>query len=163
MTEFGVTVGKEVLVFAAAHFITFGRGGCEPLHGHNYRVGVTLTGGLDRDALVYDFIALRRDMEGILAELDHRVLLAGSNPELTLTRDGDEWEVRHASRRYVLPDEDVVVLPLSNTTAEKIAEYLGSRLAARIGDRSDVLIAGLAVEVEEAPGQSATWRSGESA
>lgn len=163
MTEFEVTVGKEVLVFAAAHFITFGQGGCEPLHGHNYRVGVALTGGLDRDALVYDFVALRRDMEGMLSELDHRVLLAGSNPELTLARGDGEWEVRHASRRYVFPEADVVVLPLPNTTAEKIAEYLGSRLAERLADRPDVRISGLAVEVEEAPGQSATWRSGDRA
>ena len=55
MSEYRVVVGKEVLVFAAAHFITFGDGGCESLHGHNYRVGVTLTGDLDRHSLVYDF------------------------------------------------------------------------------------------------------------
>ncbi len=163
MSEYRVTVGKEVLVFAAAHFITFGRGGCEALHGHNYRVGVTLTGSLDRDALVYDFVALRRDMEGLLSELDHRVLLAGSNPELTLTPAGQELEVRHASRRYVFPAEDVAVLPLPNTTAEKIAEYLGSRLADRLAERPGVTIGGLSVEVEEAPGQSATWVSGDRA
>jgi len=82
MTDYRVAVGKEALVFAAAHFITFGHGGCEPLHGHNYRVGVTLAGDLDRHSMVYDFVALRRDMQAILAELDHRVILPQSNPDL---------------------------------------------------------------------------------
>jgi 6-pyruvoyltetrahydropterin/6-carboxytetrahydropterin synthase len=159
MTEFRVAVGKEVLVFAAAHFITYGEGGCETLHGHNYRVGVTLTGDLDPHALVYDFIALRRDMEGFLSELDHRVLLPESNPELTVARLDQEIEVRHASRRYVFPEADAVVLPVSNTTAEMIAGYLGSRLKTNLAQRSGLSIGRLAIEVEETPGQSAFWIS----
>lgn len=35
--DFKVTVTKEDLVFAAAHFITFAGHRCETLHGHNYR------------------------------------------------------------------------------------------------------------------------------
>ena len=159
MSEFRVAVGKEVLVFAAAHFITYCDGGCETLHGHNYRVGVTLTGDLDPHALVYDFIALRRDMEGYLAELDHRVLLPESSSELTVARQGHEIEVLHATRRYVFPEADVVVLPLSNTTAEMIARYLGLRLVASLADRPGVVVGRLAVEVEETPGQSAFWIS----
>ena len=45
--EFRVAVTKEDLVFAAAHFITLAGHRCESLHGHNYRVGVTLEGALD--------------------------------------------------------------------------------------------------------------------
>jgi 6-pyruvoyltetrahydropterin/6-carboxytetrahydropterin synthase len=157
MSEYRVVVGKEVLVFAAAHFITFGDGGCESLHGHNYRVGVTLTGVLDRHSLVYDFIALRRDMEDLLSELDHRLLLPASNPDLKLTSAGSEVEVRHGDRRYVFPESDVVVLPVPNTTAEKIAEYLGGRLAAELRKARADTVERLEVEVEETPGQSAFW------
>ena len=128
MTDYRVAVGKEALGFAAAHFITFGHGGCEPLHGHNYRVGVTLAGDLDRHSMVYDFVALRRDMQAILAELDHRVILPQSNPDLEVESSEDQVEVRHASRRYVFPRSDVILLPVPNTTAEKLAEYMGGRL-----------------------------------
>ena len=157
MSKYRVVVGKEVLVFAAAHFITFGEGGCESLHGHNYRVGVTLTGLLDRHSLVYDFIALKRDMEGLLSELDHRLLLPASNPDLELVETGSEVEVRHGDRRYVFPASDVVVLPIPNTTAEKIAEYLGGRLARELRKAGADTIEQLEVEVEETPGQSAFW------
>ena len=36
--EFRVSVSKDYLVFASAHFITFAGHRCEGLHGHNYRV-----------------------------------------------------------------------------------------------------------------------------
>ena len=157
MSAYRVTVGKEALVFAAAHFITFGNGGCEPLHGHNYRVGVELAGELGRDSLVHDFVALRRDMHSLLGELDHRVMLPTSNPELELEAGPGQVEVRHSTRRYVFPESDVVLLPVSNTTAERIAEYLGRRMQDLLGSAWGGKIFRVEVEVEEAPGQSATW------
>jgi 6-pyruvoyltetrahydropterin/6-carboxytetrahydropterin synthase len=157
MTEFRVRVGKEALVFAAAHFITFGAEGCEPLHGHNYRVSVTLTGDLDRDSLVYDFIALKRDMERLIGTIDHRVLLPGTNPRLLVEAVDGQIEVTHPSRRYSFPESDVVILPVPNTTAEKIAEYLGEQLRDRLPDASARRIRSLEIEVEETPGQSALW------
>ncbi len=157
MTDYRVAVGKDVLVFAAAHFITYGEGGCEPLHGHNYRVGVTLEGDLDRHSLVYDFIALRRDMARLLAELDHRVLLPEFNPEFDLMSSDDEVEVRHGDRRYVFPAPDVVILPIANTTAESIAAYLGRRLAQDLQETGSQRLERVQVEVEESPGQSAFW------
>lgn len=45
--EFRVSVTKDYLVFASAHFITFPGHRCEGLHGHNYRAAVTLDGQLD--------------------------------------------------------------------------------------------------------------------
>ena len=38
--EFRVSVTKDYLVFASAHFITFAGHRCEGLHGHNYRARV---------------------------------------------------------------------------------------------------------------------------
>lgn len=39
-----------------------------------------------------------------------------------------EVEVRHKSRRWVFPEEDCVILPLENTTAELLADYLLQKL-----------------------------------
>ena len=76
MNDYRVTISKDYLVFASGHFITYGEGMCETLHGHNYRAGVTLWGDLDEHALVYDFVALKREMVSILEPLDHRMLTA---------------------------------------------------------------------------------------
>jgi 6-pyruvoyltetrahydropterin/6-carboxytetrahydropterin synthase len=40
-----ITLERNTLRFAAAHFTTFG-GECEPLHGHNYAVLVEIEGDL---------------------------------------------------------------------------------------------------------------------
>ena len=63
---FRVSVTKDDLVFASAHFITFAGHRCEGLHGHNYRARVTIDGELDEESwLVFDFIELKRIMRGL--------------------------------------------------------------------------------------------------
>ncbi len=155
MDEFKIAVSKENLLFAAGHFITYGDGACETLHGHNYRVGVILFGDLDAHSLVFDFVALRRVMQGLLLELDHRVMLPTGNPHLTLSRQDGEIEVAHEGRRYVFPESDVVILPIANTTAERLAEYLCDRLQDRLRDTGVDRLRRIEIEVEESIGQSA--------
>ena len=54
-----VSVEKNRLRFAAAHFATF-FGECEPLHGHNYVISVELEGDLTEDSWVWDFGDLKQ-------------------------------------------------------------------------------------------------------
>ena len=76
MTEsYCVRISKEDLVFSAAHFITYAGNICEPLHGHNYRLAVEVSGPLDENQYVIDFILLHDMTKAIVDELDHRVLL----------------------------------------------------------------------------------------
>ena len=74
MPEFRVRVSGDDLVFSAAHFITFA-GGCEPLHGHDYRVAAEVFGPLDDDHCVVDFVVLGELLTAILRDYDHAVLL----------------------------------------------------------------------------------------
>ena len=158
MNDYRVTVSKDFLVFASGHFITYGDGTCEPLHGHNYRAGVTLWGDLDRHALVYDFVTLKRDMVAIIGLLDHRMLLPTDNPQISIAVAEGEIEVRTGSVRYVFPEQDVIVLPISNTTAELIATWIVDRLIERLDERGVGGIHQVEVEVEESFGQSAFCR-----
>lgn len=154
-TDFRVTVSKDYLVFSAGHFITYDAGGlCESLHGHNYRVGVTLWGDVNQDAYVYDFVALKERMEEMVDELDHRMLLPRDNRELELREEGDEIAVTYGERRYVFPREDVVVLPIPNTTAEMLAELLLDRLLEDLRSEGVETVQKAEVEVEESFGQS---------
>lgn len=155
---YSVRVERNRLKFAAAHMATFA-GDCEPLHGHNYAVGLTVTGELGDDAWVIDFGALKRIGREACDALDHRVLVQmQSRAGLRVERDGDAFVVTFGDRRYSLPARDVFELPADNSTAERIAEYLWQRVTAALaGLRGASLLRHLEVEVEEAPGQSARY------
>jgi len=87
---FRVSVTKDYLVFAAAHFITFAGHRCESLHGHNYRVGVTLEGDLDEESwYVVDFSFVKQFMKRLCDQIDHKVLLPLRNPKLQVTTEGE--------------------------------------------------------------------------
>ncbi len=61
--------------FAAAHQLRQYKGKCENLHGHNYRVRITVAAEeLDRAGLVVDFVELKRHMRALLERLDHKFL-----------------------------------------------------------------------------------------
>jgi 6-pyruvoyltetrahydropterin/6-carboxytetrahydropterin synthase len=61
--------------FAAAHALRGYKGKCENLHGHNYKVRVTLAGPeLDSVGLLYDFVHLKQVIQGVIRLLDHRYL-----------------------------------------------------------------------------------------
>lgn len=66
---------KVIDTFSAAHSLRGYRGDCERLHGHNYRVEVTVSSReLDSMGVVMDFRELKQLVKGILAGLDHRYL-----------------------------------------------------------------------------------------
>lgn len=149
-----VRVSQDHLVFCAAHFMIFPRGS-EPLHGHNYRVAVSLEGPL-QDDMVMDFVALKRLVKALVDELDHRVLLPAEHPRLRLAIREDTVEATIDSRRYLFPLDDVRILPVPNTSAEWLARYLAAQLRARLP--SNLRLHALEVEVEESFGQSAVYR-----
>ena len=157
MDQFRIKVSKEGQLFAAAHFITYGDGEGEPLHGHNYRVGAEVVGPLDPHHLVFDFVHLERELRTVVAPLDHRVLLAAHNPALPLERTEEDVVVRGRAGRYAFPVRDVVVLDVPNTTAEMLAAWIADRLLERLGDDARALTR-LEVELEETTGQSAIVR-----
>ena len=157
MVEYKVIVEKDYLVFAAGHFITY-TGMCETLHGHNYRARVEVEGALDENSYVWDFVSLKRLMRRLVDELDHRMLLPRDNPELRVTEEGDGIQVLYKERRYVFPRNDVVLLPVPNTTAEMLARYLAGRVREELQRTGASTLSALAVEVEESFGQSAWCR-----
>ena len=157
METYSVNVTKDYLIFCAAHFITFG-GKCERLHGHNYKVAAEIVGDLDEDFLVVDFIALKAILRCITDELDHRVVLPRSNPVLKVDQNGDEVVVGYGdTKRWVFPADDCAILDIANTTAELLARWIAQRLQEELAAGAATPFRRLVVEVEETPGQSATY------
>jgi 6-pyruvoyltetrahydropterin/6-carboxytetrahydropterin synthase len=158
--EFSVSVTKDYLVFASAHFITFAGHRCEGLHGHNYRVRVTLDGALDQESwFVFDFVALKHIMRDLCDEIDHKVLLPLENPKIQVVEDGDVVNVAYEGKpRYVFPRKDCSLLPIPNTTVEMLAELLVTRLRAELEKLGARGLTSVEMEVEENFGQSAVYR-----
>lgn len=158
MGQFSVTVSKDYLVFSAAHFITFRGHKCESLHGHNYRLGITVEGPIDKECLfVVDFAILKAAVRSYVDIMDHRVLLPTENPKLEYRTEGHLTRVDYFGEpTYTFPTSDCAMLPIKNTTAEMIAEWVAHGVAARLtGD--GVIFDRLALEVEESTGQCATY------
>ena len=157
--SYRVRLVKEQHVFSAAHFITFNGNVCERLHGHNYGVAVEVEGPLDENQYVIDFIALRDQLKAITDELDHHVLLPTSHPLIRVTACERDVEAVFTpdDRRWVFPRGDCVLLPVSNTTAELLASYIGQRLLEAIQRQIGDKPARLQIAVDENHGQSGIW------
>jgi len=157
---FEARVTKDSLVFSAAHFITFNGNICERLHGHNWRLDVTVSGGLDENFYVFDFIAMRDACQELVTALDHKVLLPARHHSIKVetSDDGREVTARFEDRRWVFPVEDCAMLPIENTTAELIARWIGQQLLEKLALPFADQIQELRVSVEENFGQWATVR-----
>ncbi|WP_067932009.1 6-carboxytetrahydropterin synthase QueD [Alicyclobacillus kakegawensis] len=69
-----VAVRKE-FTFDAAHHLHLYDGKCQSLHGHTYRLAVTISGVPDERGLCMDFAELKAIYESAIARrLDHRYL-----------------------------------------------------------------------------------------
>jgi 6-pyruvoyltetrahydropterin/6-carboxytetrahydropterin synthase len=78
-----VTISKS---FSAAHVLENIGGKCEELHGHNFKVEVTVAAPkLNSAGLLIDFRVVKKWLAGILENIDHKYLntlssFAGINP-----------------------------------------------------------------------------------
>jgi len=160
--EFRVSVTKDYLVFASAHFITFAGHRCEGLHGHNYRARVTIEGALDGESwFVFDFVTIKHVMRRLCDEIDHKVLLPLENPKIQITEDEESVKVAYEGKpRYVFPRSDCALLPVPNTTVEMLAELLTNRLRVELDKLGAKTLTAIEMEVEENFGQSAYYRVG---
>lgn len=120
-----ITIEDE---FCAAHAIVI-RGEREPVHGHNWKVSVTVAGeNLDQDGLLVDFHAL----EGLVRE----ILTPFRNRDLNATPPFDR----------------------TNPTAELVAKHIAERVIAGMKSLELGNLRATGVRVTEAPGCSVVYR-----
>jgi 6-pyruvoyltetrahydropterin/6-carboxytetrahydropterin synthase len=95
-----------VHTFAAGHALRDYKGACENVHGHNYRVRVTVAGDrLDPTGLLVDFADLRAAIKAVVDRLDHRFL------------------------------NDLVPFDQRNPSAENLAKYFYDELTPQLSDQ----------------------------
>ena len=67
---------SKIFTFDSAHQLPNYKGSCERLHGHTFKLIVTLEGDVDKKTgMVFDFLELKRIVdEKVIAKLDHNYL-----------------------------------------------------------------------------------------
>jgi len=153
--EYRLELAKEDFKFSVAHFTVFSATEAELLHGHNYQVAVEVRGrGLDSMGLLADVARLKKEIRRLCDELDSHTLIPTENPLVRVERTPGGVEVRYGERRYVLPVDDVLLLPLTNSSMEQFAHLLWSRLAPFLASTD---LHYLAVAVGETSGQRCVY------
>jgi 6-pyruvoyl-tetrahydropterin synthase len=159
VSEFAIEVAKENMKFSAAHFIAY-PGFREPLHGHNYQVGVRVEGKLAATGYVIDFGIIKKIIEAIVAGIDERTIVPANSDCLKIDRPNDrQVRVRYESDEFIFPVADVAMLPIVHSSAEELARYIWAELVAGLKSHNASREAEvIEISVAEGPGQAAIYR-----
>lgn len=129
-----IFVGKDTHKFSSAHMTVFADGTKERLHGHNFQVSVALdltSRGVEH---LVDLAIVKRAVVDQCGEWDQRLLLAAMSPQMQgLRQDSVSCEFTLCGRRYVVPAEEVLLLPVRNVTVETLSELFARSLLERLG------------------------------
>jgi len=125
--SYKVIVNESKVKFSASHFLKE-HFKCSRLHGHNYYVSVEVSGKLDENYFVVDFMDLNAKLKKIIEPMDHYVLIPTEAEEIKIKKEQDSVEITTPTKRYVFPLSDVCFLPLPATTSELLAKYIHDRL-----------------------------------
>lgn len=154
-----IFVGQDQHKFSVAHMTVFPDGSKERLHGHNFNVSVALDLRHVSLESFLDLGILKRAIDAQCREWNERLLLPERSPKIVFARrDDHEVDFTLCGKRYVVPAEDAVILPVDNVVVENLSILFAHRLVERMGDtlRRDV-VAGVEVDVREARGQGGSY------
>jgi len=97
--------------FSSAHNLRGYKGKCEELHGHNWKVEVVVAKDkLDKTGMVLDFQYLKKKLNNVLKELDHKYL------------------------------NNIPYFKKVNPTSENIAKYIYDRIEYRVSSIKSVTV-----------------------
>ena len=157
-TAFSIRVYKQYFNFASSHFMLFKDGTREPLHGHNYRVQVKGNAPELDDDMVFDFLNIKPIVRKICDSLDHKLLIPKNNSNLVIEDREKNYNIKCIDESFFsIPKTDVLLLPIENTSAERIAAYIATELRQAVLAEYNFEFLELEIEVEETPGQSAIY------
>ena len=156
--NYSIKVYKQYFNFAASHFLIFENGTREPLHGHNYRVMLKGEAPKLTGDMVFDFLDIKPIVREVCDSLDHKLLIPKENEQIKLHRENKNISIiTPCGSHFSIPQEDVLLLPILNTSAERLAIYICDEIRKKTLEKFNFQFSSLEVEVEETPGQSAIY------
>jgi len=144
----------EDLAFDYAHFIP-GHPHCGLLHGHTSVVEVRVWGPVDELGMIIDFADLKKTVNWVLSDIDHRVFIDRSlSPILADDSVAVTWEARGRHFTLSVPRGAAVLLD-GPSTIENITQYLAEKCAEAL--MASWRISGVAVTATEGFRKGATY------
>jgi 6-pyruvoyltetrahydropterin/6-carboxytetrahydropterin synthase len=153
-----ILIARDSYKISCAHMTVFPDGTKERLHGHNYQVQASLELSDISFANMIPFALIKAALEEICLGFRERVLLADRNPHFEIvSRAGSELEFHLCGQRYVLPHDDILLLPIDNVAVEPLAAHIANLLITRLAATSGpTVITSIEISVLESPGQGAS-------
>lgn len=150
-------LAKQNFKFSAAHFLIFDEKHAERLHGHNYQVRVDIKAPneeeLHQDGYFLDFNVFKKFIKARLDQWDEIVLLPEKHPDMKFKKTAKSLEVTFRDRFYVFPLNEVILLPVTNTSVEQLSRLLAEDFYAEFKQYG---VQKVKVYVEETRGQGAS-------
>ncbi|MDG0818199.1 6-pyruvoyl trahydropterin synthase family protein [Bdellovibrio svalbardensis] len=150
-------LAKQNFKFSAAHFLIFDETHAERLHGHNYQVKVDILAPTEEDlhseGYFIDFNVFKKFIKAKLDSWDEIVLLPKDHPDMKFKSNEKSLEVTFRDRFYVFPKNEVILLPVTNTSVENLSRLLAEEFFAEFAQYG---VRKVKVLVEETRGQGAS-------
>ncbi|WP_423793232.1 6-carboxytetrahydropterin synthase [Methanocaldococcus indicus] len=141
------------LKFSSSH-IVFGHKTCGGIHGHTYYLDVKLFGE-KKDEFLCDFKIVKKIAKNICKELDHKLLLPKYHKHLIYELRDKSIYFKYKEKEYLIPVEDVILLPIPSTSAEDLAIYIANKINKELNLDN---IKWIETSIYEGLGQKAVYR-----
>ncbi|MBI1860629.1 MAG: 6-carboxytetrahydropterin synthase [Deltaproteobacteria bacterium] len=152
-----IHLAKKDFQFCAGHMTIFSAHEKERLHGHNYSIAVDID--LKAGAPLIPFNEFKAPIRKVCEQWDERVLLPKDSPYFTL-ESPSPLRFTVCGKRYELPEDEVILLPVDNVSAENLSRLLWKKLQAEFKSHLESgAITHFSVTISETDGQSATASS----
>jgi len=151
-----IELNKEKFKFSAGHFTIFSATERERLHGHNFRVFVSMTLPVDgTTGISLDYGVLNKKIMQLCDQLDEYFLLPQKSPYLALEEKGDYIYAYFAEEKILFLKRDVFLLPIANITLENLSQWFLMEIK-----NEDFIkryqVQSVGIKIFSAPGQSAS-------
>jgi 6-pyruvoyltetrahydropterin/6-carboxytetrahydropterin synthase len=155
-------LAKQNFKFSSGHFLIFDDLNAEKLHGHNYQVQVHIAVpeevDLAKTGYFVDFSEFKKVIKAQLDLWDEHVLLPELHKDMKIVKRESNYDIHFRDRFYSLPQNEVVLLPVTNTSVEQLSRILAESFFKKFHQFN---VKKIEVYVEETQGQSASTVVGE--
>ena len=119
---------KEDMKFSAGHFTIFSSTERENLHGHNYRLYVSLVTQINEDGMSIDYRLYKDKMRSLCKILDEIVIIPGLCKYLVINETNQHFQIEFNSETMIFLKRDVIVLPIKNVTVEELSNWFVNQI-----------------------------------
>ncbi|GAB6166427.1 6-pyruvoyl tetrahydropterin synthase family protein [Thermostilla marina] len=154
--SYQIEIASPRLRFSAAHFIAFDAETIESVHGHDYTVDAVIDTQLGPFGYGIDFLEAEEALYRLVRSWDHKILLPRAGNLIDVHPCDLGVEVRFGTKRWLFPHEDVVLLPVDNTTSEQLCRHLVEQLLDTIAPGTRKNVRSLMIRIRESGGFAAS-------